>query len=542
MKKCGKIIDVVNKKILEGCIYIENGLIKDIKREQVNTGEYIMPGFVDAHVHIESSMLIPSRFSILAIKQGTVAVVSDPHEIANVLGEEGLFFMLNDAEKTPLKIYFGIPSCVPATPFETSGAVITSKDIERLFATGKFHFLSEMMNFPGVIFGDKEVLAKLEVAKKYNKIIDGHAPGLRGEDLDKYIKAGIKTDHEAYSYDEAKEKIEKGMKILIREGSAAKNFDALYKLIDQHPEDVMLCTDDSHPDDLVEGHINKILAKGVAKGLDLFNLLRAATFNPVKFYNLNVGLLQPGDPADFITVKNLTDFEVTSVYIDGKPVYQNGQYNYNLPETTPINKFYAEKIKEEDLRIEHVYGKKIKVIKAFDGELITDVEIVEPRVAGNYVVTDPSRDILKIVVYNRYQKSQPAVAFITGFGLKKGAIAQTIAHDSHNIVAVGVSDTEIVDAINALIEAKGGIVVNDGMGNILKLALPYAGLMSDENPFELADTYKKANELAYGLGSKLRAPFMTLAFMPLLVIPKLKLGDKGLFDVTKFEFTDLFTD
>ena len=539
MKKCGYIVDVINKKIFKGCIHFDNRILSFEKNGQINSKDYILPGFVDAHVHIESSMLIPSRFSKLAIKNGTIATVSDPHEIANVLGEEGINFMIFDASKTPLKIHFGVPSCVPATNFETSGAVLDSTKVEKLLQRNDLYFLAEVMNFPGVINRDKEVMAKISAAKKVNKRIDGHAPGLKGSDLDKYINAGIETDHEAYDFEEALEKLQKGMKILIREGSAAKNFEALYKLIDLYPDDIMLCTDDSHPDDLVKGHINKIVARAVKKGLNLFNVLRAATVNPVKFYGLNVGLLRKNDPADFIVVNDLRDFEVKEVFIEGKKVYANNNFYFELQQTKPINNFSPAYLKEEDLKINVNDNRKIRVIKAFDGELLTDMFTISPKLIDGYAVSDIDRDILKIVVLNRYQPAKPSIGFIHGFGLKRGAIALSIAHDSHNIVAIGVSDSEIVKTVNKLIDLKGGIIVNKGNNDFSYIELPYAGLMTDENPFEIANKYEFLNKLVQDLGSQLKAPFMTLSFMSLLVIPKLKLGDKGLFDVTKFKFVDL---
>ncbi len=541
MKKCGNIVDLFNKKIFKGCIEFNKNIIRIEQKDDVDSIDYILPGFIDSHVHVESSMLIPSRFSKLAIKNGTIATVSDPHEIANVLGEKGINFMIKDAEQTPLKIHFGVPSCVPATNFETSGDVLDSAKVKKLITRNDLYFLAEVMNFPGVINRDKEVMAKIEAAKLVNKRIDGHAPGLRGEDLDKYISAGIETDHEAYEFDEALEKIKKGMKILIREGSAAKNFESLYKLIDMYPDDVMLCTDDSHPDDLVKGHINKIVSRAVKKGLNLFNVLRAATVNPVLFYGLKVGLLRINDPADFIVVNNLEDFDIKEVFIDGKRVFSNGQFYFELKNSEQINNFNPAYIKVDDIKISLPEpNRKIRVIKAFDGDLLTEQLIVTPKIENGYAISDVERDILKIVVLNRYFPAKPSVGFINGFGLKKGAIALSIAHDSHNIVALGVSEDDIVEAVNKLIDLQGGIVVNHGNGEFSFIKLPYAGLMTDENPFTIAEKYETLNKTVQDLGSKLKAPFMTLSFMSLLVIPKLKLGDKGLFDVTEFKFVDLF--
>ncbi len=541
MKIKGRIVDVVKKRIYNGSININRGKIESINEIHEQQSRFIIPGFVDAHMHVESSMLIPTRFAQLALSNGTVAAVCDPHEIANVLGENGVEFMVNNGRKSPLKFYFGAPSCVPATPFETSGAVLDSKAIERLLQRDDIYFLAEMMNYPGVLDDDPEVVAKLEAAKKLGKKIDGHAPGLRGENLKKYIQAGIETDHEAYTLEEAEEKIKLGMKILIREGSAAKNFDALHPLIVKYPNMVMLCTDDSHPDDLIEGHINKIVRKALARGHDLYNVLRAASLNPGIHYGLNVGLLQEGDSADFLIVDSLDELNILEVYVDGKKVYDKETGSLiKITEEKPINKFEAKKISEEDLRVKKQDG-MLRVIKAMDKQLITEQIVVEPRVAGEYVVTDTKRDILKIVVLNRYiPGAKPAIGFISGFGLSRGAIASTIAHDSHNIIAVGCSDTEIADAVNTLIDLEGGIVVNDGMGNMMHIKLDFAGLMADMDGQKMAHDYSKIKKFVTGLGTKLNSPLMTLSFMALPVIPKLKMTDKGLFDSEKFKKVDLF--
>lgn len=538
----GKIIDVKKREIFPGVIKIENGKIKEIIPVENAPEIFILPGLINSHVHIESSMLTPQRFAEVAVRHGTVGSVCDPHEIANVLGEEGVLYMVENGKESKFKFFFGVPSCVPATDFENSGSVLDSKAVEKLLHRDDLYFLAEMMNFPGVIYGDAEVMAKINAAKKLGKRVDGHAPGLRGEELTKYIEAGVETDHEAMELEEAEEKIKKGMRILIREGSAAKNFEALYPLIDKYPDKVMLCTDDSHPDDLINWHINEIVKRALAKGLDTFNVLRAATVNPVEFYGLDVGLLQENDPADFIIIDNLEDFNILATYINGEKVFDK-KTNYVIKHTgnsKKINKFRATKITEEALSVKYPGG-KLRVIKAFDKQLYTDEILVEPRISGNYVITDLKRDILKIVVINRYTPgSKPAIGFITGFNLQRGAIASTIAHDSHNIIAIGCSDTEITDAINALIEIKGGIVVNDGMGNIDKIPLDIAGLLTDEDAYTVAEKYKRLKDLAKKLGTNLNSPMMTLSFMALPVIPKIKMTDKGLFDAQTFKPVDLF--
>ena len=538
----GKIIDVVAKKIYNGSITIQNGNIIEIEKTDKAPERYIIPGLIDSHVHVESSMLIPTRFATLAVRNGTVAAVCDPHEIANVLGEEGIMFMVNNGHKSDFKFYFGVPSCVPATPFETSGAILDSKAVEKLLKKDDLHFLAEMMNYPGVINRDPEVMAKIGAAKKTRKKIDGHAPGLRGQDLKKYVEAGIETDHEAYTIEEAEEKIKLGMKILIREGSAAKNFDALHPLIDKYPEMIMFCTDDSHPDDLINGHINKIIKKAIKQGHDIFNILRAASLNPREHYGLNTGLLRVGEPADFVVIDNINDFNILETYIDGKKVYDaNGNTTYlNIPDEKKINNFLATSILANDLKVKNKH-KKIRVIKAMNKQLITDQIITEPSIEGDLIVADTQRDLLKIVVLNRYStNTKPAVGFITGFGLKKGAIASTVAHDSHNIIAIGCSDKEISDAINKLIEIKGGIVANNGSGKMKYIKLDFGGLMSDIDGQTLAKEYSRLKSFAKELGTVLDSPFMTMSFMALPVIPKLKLTDKGLFDSEKFEKVDLF--
>ena len=537
----GIVIDAINGKQFKGEIIVENGVIISIKESNHFCENYILPGLVDAHIHIESSMTIPSSFARMVVQKGTVAVVSDPHEIANVLGEKGIDFMIENAKKTPLKVYFGVPSCVPATPFESSGCVLGQVEIERLLAREDLYFLSEMMNFPGVINEFPDVMNKIAAAKKQNKLIDGHAPGLRGNDLEKYVEAGISTDHECFTYEEAVEKIGLGMKILIREGSAAKNFDTLYKLIGEYPNMVMLCTDDSHPDTLIEeGHIDKLIRKGIKNGLDIYKLIRSAVVNPVQHYGLNVGLLREGDPADFIIVDDLDKFNIKETIIDGISVFKNGEVLFDKIDTEPINLFNRGKICEKDIKVKQQEG-KIRVITAVDGELITGQELHDPLIENGHIISDVKNDILKMAVINRYKNEPIQIGFIKNIGLKKGAIASSIAHDSHNIIAVGVSDDDIVSVVNKLIENKGGIVVGDKEKQ-LDLKLEVAGLMTSKDGTEVAKLYNELNVLAKEYGTKLKSPFMTIAFMSLLVMPELKLGDKGLFDVNKFDFVDLFVE
>ncbi len=534
----GNIVDVINRKIFSGEIIVEDGIITSIEERSTKYNNFILPGFIDSHIHIESSMLTPQHFSRIAVSHGTIATVSDPHEIANVLGLEGIRYMIENAKSANIKFFFGAPSCVPATSFETTGATISNKDIEFLFKVEKLKFLSEMMNFPGVISKNKSILEKLKLAKKYDKRIDGHAPGLRGENLDRYLEEGIETDHECYSYDEALEKIQKGMIIQIRQGSAAKNFLALVKLIDQFPDQILLCSDDLHPNDLLHGHMNELIKCGIKQKVNFFNLIRAATVNPVNHYRLDVGLLRKGDPADFIIVDDLMNLTIKKTYINGELVFQKGKSLIKVSNKANPNKFNARIIHPGDLGVPD-RNSKVKVIDAFDGELITKSSVEFLPVVDGFLQNKPEHDILKIVVQNRYKKLAPAVAFIRNFGFKYGAIASSISHDSHNIIAVGVDDKDICKCINWIIKEKGGIVVSDGK-NIKGIPLPVAGIISNQPVEWVAKKYNELNLIARKLGCRFNAPFMTLSFMGLLVIPELKLSDRGLFDVREFDFTSLY--
>ena len=533
----GNIVDIQNKRIFKGEIEIENDRIKEIREVNHTIENYILPGFVDAHIHIESSMLVPSEFAKIAVTHGTVATVSDPHEIANVLGVKGVEFMIENGKKVPLKFNFGAPSCVPATSFESAGAIIDADDIKIMMENPDIKYLAEMMNYPGVLFDDADVLAKIQHAKNANKPIDGHAPGLRGNDVSKYIAAGISTDHECFSYDEALEKLQKGMKIIIREGSAAKNFEALIDLLPTHFENMMFCSDDKHPDDLLLGHINQLCARAIAKGIDVFKVLQVACVNPVQHYNLDVGLLQKGDFADFVVVDNLKDFNVLETYINAELVAKNGESFVKHVDFEILNNFNTDFKKITDFEY-HSASDKINVIEALDGELITNkIEAYSLIVDGN-LVSNIETDILKMTVVNRYQNTEPAIAFIKNFGLKEGAIASSVGHDSHNIIAVGVSDEQICKAVNLIIKNRGGVcAVTSSTEKIVPL--PVAGIMSDKPAKEIGKAYAELDKMAKKMGSTLRAPYMSLSFMALLVIPSLKLSDKGLFDGHKFEFTSL---
>ena len=506
--------------------------------EQLSSGDrMLLPGLIDAHIHIESAMLTPGRFAEMAVRFGTVATVSDPHEIANVCGVEGVRYMIRQSQEVPLKIHYTIPSCVPATDFETSGATIGIQEVQTLILNGGFVALGEMMNYPGVINNDLAVREKLEIARASNLPIDGHAPGVSGNPLKKYIAAGISTDHECTMLGEAKEKIELGMKILIREGSAARNFEALWPLIQTHTRQVMLCSDDLHPDDLVKHHMDELVRRGLRKGISIFDLVQVCAINPILHYKLPVGKLQLGDPADFIVVSDLKNFSVEETWIDGKCQWTHGEVQFQVETGRRINNFIASTIGANEIKISGKSG-MYRFIGAMDGTLITGHETVFMESSGGEIFQDIGKDVLKVVVLNRYRPARPAVGLIKGFGLHSGAIASSIAHDSHQIIAVGASDQEIVCAINRIISAEGGICVSHRNTTDL-LELPVAGLMSDRPAGEVGEAYRRLSQKARSLGSPLHAPFMTLSFMGLLVIPNLKMSDLGLFDSKEFQFVPL---
>ncbi|WP_426061005.1 adenine deaminase [Hymenobacter sp. B1770] len=537
------VVDIFARSIQPATIEVVGGRIASITPTGATSPDaalpYALPGFVDAHVHVESSLLVPTEFARLAVTHGTVATVSDPHEIGNVLGVAGVEFMLENASHSPFKFCFGAPSCVPATPFETAGAEITATDIARLFENPKIGYLAEMMNWPGVLHRDADVMAKIAIAQAAGRPVDGHAPGLRADDAAHYASAGISTDHECFTAEEARDKLAVGMKVLIREGSAARNFDALIELLPEHYANLMFCSDDKHPDTLVLGHINQLVQRAVALGHDVFQVLRVACINPVKHYNLPVGLLEKGDPADFITVSNLQGFEVLQTYLNGELVAENGQARLPAVPIAVVNNFHAQPVRAEDFQLPAPGPGQptLRVIQCFDGQLITARVDVPARVAGGLVVPEVATDVLKLAVINRYlPQVAPALAFIRGFGLKHGALASSVGHDSHNITAVGCDDASLARAVNLVIAAKGGLAAVGADGQEILVPLPVAGLMSDQDGPGVASAYAAVDALAKQLGSPLGAPFMTLSFMALLVIPSLKLSDKGLFDGQQFAF------
>jgi adenine deaminase len=539
MKVCGNLVDIHSRNIYPACISIKNGKIKSIEKLNSSQKVFIMPGLIDSHIHIESSMVTPGAFAMTAVKHGTCGVVSDPHEIANVLGIKGVEFMIRDAKQVPLNFFFGAPSCVPATIFERNGANLDHEEVRKLLGMHEIKYLSEMMNFPGVIHDDNEVIKKLNYAKELGKPIDGHAPGLTGDSLKKYIEAGISTDHECSSLEEAKEKILHGMKILIREGSAAKNLNSLKPLFNTNPDMVMLCSDDLHPEMLQKQHINKLIARLISEGFNVFDVIRSATINPSEHYALNAGLLRPGDSADFILVDSLGKMNVQETWIRGERVFCNGEVMFKYKEGRPINNFNCGKVNESDIKVKNRF-RDIRIIVAEEGELIT-TEILGSSGGSEYVNPDIDADLLKIVVKDRYKDSPPSVGFIKGFGLKQGAFASSIAHDSHNIISVGTSDHDIINSINEIVRMKGGLAVSSGK-TIESLQLNIGGIMTTRSVDEIAHDYDKLNQLVNSFGCKMKAPFMTLSFMALLVIPDLKIGDQGLFDVNKFKPVSLFVE
>lgn len=549
----GHIVDVVNHEIYDGEFVIENGRITSLRRVQLPANReysYFMPGFIDSHVHIESSMMTPREFARVAVTHGSIGAIADPHEIANVMGVEGIDFMIQNSRDVLFNFAFGAPSCVPSCggEIETSGAVIDAQATEQLMARDDIGFLAEMMNYVGVLNGDPEVLAKIEAARRNGKPVDGHAPGLTGEQRRRYAEAGISTDHECSTIEEGRACVDAGMKVIIREGSAAKDYRTLSPLIDEAPGSVLLCTDDCHPDDLIRGHINLTVKRAMQDGYDMWNILQAACVNPQKHYGLQWGLLQDNDPATFIIVKNFgPHFRVTNTIIRGREAFSYNTSIGSLRSKTRAfdevlsmrdhypNNFVAAPITSEDIRLDMQRGDTAHIILASEGSLLTGHDVVticgDPMKDACY----PWHDVQKIVVYNRYvQGAKPKVGLIRGFGISHGAIASTIAHDCHNIVAIGSSDEFIVMAINRIVEMKGGMVAiaDDEMRD---LPLPIAGLLSPLDGYEVAYFNRLICDMAQEAGCVLKAPFITMGFMCLPVIPELKLTDKHLWDSSNMQ-------
>ncbi len=549
----GHIVDVIGRQIFDGEVVVEGKRISEIRKCTIpaDCKDYIMPGFIDSHVHIESSMMLPSEFARVAVEHGTIGAITDPHEIGNVLGEEGIDFMVKSSRQIRFNFCFGAPSCVPScgTDIETSGYKLDSKAIERLMAREDIGYLAEMMNYPGVLNGDPEVMAKIAAAHKYGKPVDGHAPGLVGEDRMRYAQAGISTDHECATLQEGRDCIKAGMKVIIREGSAARDYEGLIPLLAESPDMVMFCTDDCHPSDLINGHINDIVYRAIEDGYNMWDVLQAACVNPQRHYGLDWGLLQEGDRANFIIVSDVHyRLRVISTFIDGCEVYNYNSFlsairsqNKSLDNQISIldnypNNFVAQPITEADIALELKPGDTAHIIKAENGSLLTGHEQV--KVTGNPILDAkyPWNEVQKIVVYNRYTPgAKPHVGLVRGFGLKEGVMAATVAHDCHNIVAVGTSDEYLVKAINRIIEMKGGqVAMNREV--MVDIALPIAGLISPLGGHEIAYKSRVLRETIAAAGCPMAAPFITMAFVCLPVIPELKITDKGLFDSQTWQF------
>lgn len=535
-------IDIFNKEIYPASITIENGYIVSIKKIDAILKEYVLPGFIDAHIHIESSFLIPSNFAHLVVQHGTVATISDPHEIANVNGIDGINFMINNSKKTEFKFFFGAPSCVPAlsSEFETSGYVLDDQDVDKLMKSNDIYYLSEVMDFKGVINKDVRIINKINSALKRNKVVDGHAPGLSPYLTLKYVSSGISTDHECSTIEDARYKLSLGMKIIIREGSAAKNFESLHPLISEcskeYCDSLMFCFDDAHPNDILHGHINSIVARAIEYGHNFFDVLKIACINPVLHYKIPVGLLRTGDPADFIITKDIKTFKIDKTYINGKLVFNDGISHIPLISEIPINNFNCEQKSILDFKFS-TKNRMIPIINCINNQIITYKTMIDSNLLAPDFQSNIAKDILKIAVINRYENnSKISIGFIKNFGIRKGAIGSTVAHDSHNIIVVGTNDEYLCKATNIIIENKGGLCALNNEKTII-IKLPISGLMSALSAKEIASQYVKLNDFCKNvLGSQLDDPLMTLSFMSLTVVPHLKINDKGLFDVDSFCF------
>lgn len=531
----GNIINLFTEEIYPAEVEIQSGMIKCIREVDEEFKNYILPGFIDAHIHIESSMLTPSRFAEAVVPHGTTAVVADPHEIANVLGLSGINYMMNDASTVPLRFFFTAPSCVPATPFETSGAVLGPEEIDELLQLDEVVALGEMMNFPGVVGEDPIVLEKIKIARQHLKPVDGHAPLLSGADLCKYIGTRISTDHECSVLEEALEKKRLGMKIMIREGSSAKNLEELWEVGGD-----FLVSDDRHPEDLLQGHLNHILKKAVQLGVDPVDAIRMVTVNPATHYNLDTGLLSPGERADLVLVDDLENFNVKKVLINGELVAREGKALFDVKPIMIENSFHLQTIKPSDFEINSTTTENatVRVIKVIEGQLLTQESEANLEIVDGVFKVDLEQDVLKIAVVERYGNNHVANGFVNGFNLKRGAIASSVAHDSHNIIVIGTSSEDMALAVNTLKNNRGGLVAVSN-GNIYSLKLPVAGLMSVMSAGEVSAQMNHLHEVVNGMGCELASPFMTMSFMALLVIPQLKISDQGLFDVGSFQFVDV---
>jgi len=549
--KEAQVLDVFSGKIERKDVAIKDGYVAALgldfpAQETIDLkGAYLIPGYIDAHIHLESSLVSPAQFCKVTLARGTTALIADPHEIANVLGVEGVEYMLRITQNLPLDIFFTAPSCVPASPLETSGAVLGAKELEPLLDHPRVVGLGEVMNFPGVINGDTQLLEKIQLALSKGKKVDGHAPGVTGEALSAYVAPGITSDHECVHLKEAEEKLKRGMYIMIREGSTAKNMSALIPLVRAFGVSrFMLVTDDRHPQDLLEeGHMDFLLRKAVYMGIAPNLAVRMATFNPAFYFNLRRrGAIAPGYIADMVVVKDLRDFFPMWVFKGGRMMAQDGTLLENidtsLPEPPPPS--FHIKLPPQPFRIP-ARGKKARIIVVIPNQIVTEMEEAEPTVKDGEVVADPARDLLKVAVVERHMATgNVGVGLIKGFGLQKGALASSVAHDSHNVVVVGTSDEEMLLAVKKVEDMGGGLVVVKGQETLAALPLPLAGLVSLDPVEVVARKVQELHRAALQLGCALDNPFMALSFLALPVIPRLKITDLGLVDVEKFQVVDVF--
>ncbi|MCX7757181.1 MAG: adenine deaminase [candidate division WOR-3 bacterium] len=558
--KNARVVNVYTGESYLSNILVDRGNIIGISDDYNNAqkiidceGLYALPGFIDGHIHIESSLLHPTELARLLLLNGTTTIIADPHEISNVLGSKGIDYLLNATEKLPLDVFVMIPSCVPSSNLETTGGKITVTDIKKYLQHPRVLGLAELMNFPGVITVESEVLEKIATVQASAKLIDGHCPRLKGKYLQAYIGAGIMSDHECISPQEAQEKLRLGMYLMIREGSAAKNLADLLPIIT--PRNIRRClliSDDIHPDYLLkEGHLNAVLRKAVSLGLDPYSAIQMATINSAEYFRLyDRGAIAPGKKADIVFVGNLTDFNVKLVVKNGKIIIKQGEFQTALPvykdpavtSTMNVKPFNVAKLK---VRAKTGY---LNVIKVLPGQIVTEKLTVVPKVIksssgdSGEVVSDLERDILKVVVVERHKKTgNIGIGFVSGFGFKKGAIASSVAHDAHNIIAVGTNDLDIYLAIKEIIRLRGGLVAVSNGKIKASLELPIAGLMSNKPCNVVAEKLQNLINICHAWQCKLENPFITLSFLALPVIPTLKITDYGLIDVSSFHVVDLFT-
>jgi adenine deaminase len=545
-----RIVDVFSGEVKAGAVAIAGGRIAGIGDYAARTtidlgGRYIAPGFIDSHVHIESAMTCVGEFARAVAVRGTTAVVADPHEIANVLGAAGVRHMLASAEHQPVRILFTLPSCVPATEMETAGARLTAADLEPFFAEPAVVGLGEMMNYPGVLAGDPEVLNKIAAARRHGKPVDGHAPGLAGKGLAAYVAAGIGSDHECTTAAEALEKLAAGMQIMIRQGTGARNLEALLPVVsERNARRLMWCTDDRHPHDLLtEGHIDSMVAAAVRAGLELVTAVRMATLNPAERFGLShLGAIAPGRQADLVVFSDPGCQRIEEVYVGGRPVAQDGRMVAGVPApaTVPVPPSMSLGSQALDFSVP-AGGRQVRVIDLIPDQILTRHSLEPAPVEAGRLVSDPRRDLLKIAVVERHTGSgRIGLGMVRGFGLRQGALASSVAHDSHNILVVGVTDAEMRAAVAEVAAMGGGIAAAVGGRTAAKLPLPVAGLMSLEPMQAVSDAMDRLVQTAREFGSPLKEPFMALSFLALPVIPELKITDRGLVDVLQFQHVGLF--